>query len=215
MPAAATKRLRAVVKYGNKYYVSLLLLLLTNIHDKMLASSNLYPSPPVPLSKYKDQIDEVAAWDASTKKKNPGAKTQRTAAIDTAIGMTELLVKYVQSLADLATPQQAAVIIESAGMKVAGTSSYVRPIIKVKQLQSGSVQLKAAAMQLDKSRRSKTYGWSYSLDGGKTWVTVATTPVAKTIISGLPAQTTVAFRVMVTTTLGAGEWSQTITAFVH
>ena len=215
MPATAPKRLRAVVKYGNKYQVTPLLVLLMAIHDKMLANPTMYPSPTVPLSKYLDQINAIVTANTSAKAKNPGAKTIRTAAVDVAIGTTELLVKYVQSLADLATTEQAAVIIESAGMKVALTPTYVRPIIKVKQLQSGSVQLKAAASQLSKSKRAKTYAWSYSLDGGKTWVSVANTPVANTIVSGLPAQSAVSFRVMVTTTLAVGDWSQNITAIVH
>jgi hypothetical protein len=215
MPTTTPRRLRAVVKYGNKYNVTPLLTILMAIYNKMLANPTLYPSPTVALATYLDQLNAAAAANASTKAKNPGAKTVRTAAVDLAIGTTELLVKYVQSLADKANPEQAAVIIETAGMKVAATSTYVRPIIAVKQLQSGSVQLRAAASQLSKAKRSKIYGWQYSLDGGKTWVSVVNTSVANTIVSGLPAQSSVTFRVMVTTTLAVGEWSQSITAFVH
>jgi hypothetical protein len=215
MPTVAT-RLRAVVKYGNKYNVTPLLVLLMAIHDKMLANASTFPNPTVSLAAYLDQLNAAAAQNAATKNRIPGAKTQRTAAVALALGMTEQLVKYVQSLADKASPpEQAAVIIESAGMKVAGSSTYVRPIIKVKQLQSGNVKLTAAASQLSTAKRSKIYGWQYSLDGGKTWVSVASTSVANTVIGGLPPQSSVAFRVMVTTTKVVGEWSQSIVAFVH
>ncbi len=50
----------------------------------------------------------------------------------------------------------------------------------------------------------------------RTWVSVPSTLVAHTTIMGLPALTTVSFRVSLTTTaVPQGDWSQAIALLVH
>ena len=211
-----THRPRAVIKYGNKSNFPLLLSLLMGIYNKMLANQALYASPPITLAQFLDQLNAFSATIQEVKDRNPLGTTHRATARATALTSAGLLVMFVQSLADAATPEQAVLLIESAGMKVAGVSAYVRPLMKLALTSvSGVVVIHASASQLSKARRAKTYGWSFSVDGGKTWTVATSTPVANTTITGLPPLTTVGFRVMVSDSRTVGAWSQMTSIFVH
>jgi hypothetical protein len=208
-------RPRAVIKYGNKCNYPLLLALLMGIYNKMLANQSLYASPPITLAQFLAQLNAFSAAIQEVKDKSPLGTSHRATTRTTALTSAGLLVMFVQSLADAATPEQAVLLIESAGMKVAGVSTYVRPLMKLKlNGVSGEVVIKVAAGQLSKSQRAKTYAWSYSLDG-KTWIMATSTPIASTTITGLPPLTVVGFRVMVSDSRTVGEWSQVTSIFVH
>jgi hypothetical protein len=58
------------------------------------------------------------------------------------------------------------------------------------------------------------YEWWMSTDG-KTWVAIATTNTAKTVVPGLTAATTVSFRYRTTLRNVTSEWSQVIEVLVH
>jgi hypothetical protein len=64
-------------------------------------------------------------------------------------------------------------------------------------------------------RTGAFFEWSMSTDGGKTWVTIATTNTAKTLVAGLTAATSVSFRYRSTLKNVTSEWSQTISVLVH
>jgi hypothetical protein len=63
-------------------------------------------------------------------------------------------------------------------------------------------------------RRKALFNWQYSVDGGKTFVSAPSTPLASTEIQGLPTMTTVMFRVSVLVSRTPGEWSQAVALFV-
>ena len=66
-----------------------------------------------------------------------------------------------------------------------------------------------------KGRRKTFFNWQYTADGGKTFVTLPSTPRARTTVSGLTALSTYGFRVSVTNSDGvAGEWSQIVSFLV-
>jgi hypothetical protein len=167
----AVHRPRAVIKYGNKSNFPLLLSLLMGIYNKMLANQTLYPSPPITLSKFLDHLNAFSSSIQEVKDRNPLGTTHRATARTAVLTSAGLLVMFVQSLADATTPDQAVVLIESAGMKVAGVSAYVRPLMRLKLTGvSGVVVIRASAGQLSKSKRAKTYAWSY------TWTLTKTDP---------------------------------------
>jgi hypothetical protein len=133
--------------------------------------------------------------------------------------MLEAELLYVQSIADqAATIEAAAAVIEAAGYTVALASKYQKPLLQVKQgPTSGAVLIIAnAGLLTGGSRRKSYFGWQYSADGGKTWITMISTPKATTTLTGLTALTTYSFRVSVTMSDAVpGEWSQVITFLVH
>jgi hypothetical protein len=213
---AVVHRARAVIKYGDKNNYPVLIPLLMGIYTKMLANQGLYPSPPVTLSQYLDEVTALAGAQQRVKERDPLAPGIRATARRTALTSAGLLVMFVQSLADAATPDQAVLLIESAGLQVARVPYHVRPLMRLRLTGvSGEVVIKASAGQLSKSTRARTYGWSYTVDGGRTWIRWTSTPIAETTITGLPPLTECGFRVMVSDSRSVGGWSPVTSIFVH
>src|SRR4029078_1897255 len=111
-----------------------------------------------------------------------GAAAARNVQREILIGMLETERAYVQTLCD-AKPAQAVATIEAAGMTVAIPSVRSDPILKVRGgPQSGTVFLDAnAAVLVGKRGRKIFFNWQWTTDGGKTFNTTPSTPVAKTM----------------------------------
>ena len=116
---------------------------------------------------------------------------------------------YVQSTAD-ASPENATSIIESSGIALRKAPVRAPRGFHVKPGQiSGSAKLVAPA-----AARRASYEWGYSIDAGKTWVTLPATLQARTSVSGLPAQTTVQFRYRAVTKTGETDWNPALSFLV-
>ena len=63
--------------------------------------------------------------------------------------------------------------------------------------------------------RAPKFYWEYTLDGGKTFVSMPSTPTGKTMLLGMALLTTVGVRVSLTNSEGPGAWSQVATILVH
>jgi hypothetical protein len=113
----------------------------------------------------------------------------------------------VQQIANL-TPEQAASIIESAGMSVRKTGARSKPDLAVKSATQGAVHLVAKA-----TKGNRAHEWQYSTDG-KIWTAAPPTTQAKTTVGNLPTGVLVYFRHRVVTKAGPGDWSATISMAV-
>ncbi|HEY8041119.1 MAG TPA: fibronectin type III domain-containing protein, partial [Polyangiaceae bacterium] len=103
-------------------------------------------------------------------------------------------------------------------MTVAKTPGPIKPLLAVKQApQSGTVIVKVNARQLvgKSNYRRVTFNWQFSADGGKTWTSAPSTPLASTEIAGLTPLTTYSFRVSATVSKAVGAWSQAISFLVR
>jgi hypothetical protein len=60
-----------------------------------------------------------------------------------------------------------------------------------------------------------SYEWEYSIDGGKTWVTLPVTLQAKTSVSGLVPGSTAQFKYRPVTKTGEENWSAPISLLVQ
>ena len=131
-----------------------------------------------------------------------------------------LIRSYVQSIADTMSAENAAQVIQAAGLVVAGTTGKHFKAILAATLTpvQGLVHLEANASVLlaavGKSRKKTHFLWQYSVDG-KSWTSVPTTNYARTDITGLTPLTTYSFRVSVTVGAVVGEWSQAVSILVH
>ena len=211
---SGVRKLRAVLKYGSKNNYTLLLFLAGVVATKM-GGSTLFASAVSLLATLAAQATAFASAQKDVDGKVPKAAGVRDAARDGVLTTLKALLSLVQGLADAATPEQAKVIIEAAGMTVAGVPTSSKPILGAKLgVAPGTVVLAANARLLSKSKRRRTYGWQYTTDG-RTWLNAASTGVARTTISGLPSLTVCGFRVNVTDTLTTTEWSQAVTILVH
>ena len=130
----------------------------------------------------------------------------------------QVMQKFVQNLADALPADSAASLIESAGLLVGKIGTHQRAVLTaVLTVTQGTVLLEANRLLLVGSATSKRvqFNWQWSPDGGKTWNSVPSTPLASTEIPGLTALSTYSFRVSVTISKVTGPWSQAVALLVH
>lgn len=167
-----------------------------------LASNPHFPLPDPFITAF---IAALAAYDAAETTAQTRAKgtiAARNAAQVVYLGAIHALKARIQQVAD-ASADQAEAIITSTSLAVKKVPIRQKQSFEVRQgATSGTVRViaKAAAARA-------SYEWQHSIDGGKTWIDTPNTLQAKTTITGLPAATTVAFRVRATTRSGQGDWS--------
>jgi hypothetical protein len=134
-------------------------------------------------------------------------------------GMMKSELSYIQSVADQGTPEQAIATLEAGGVEIALIAKRVKQLLTITQAQpSGPVVLDANVSLLlgGNTRRLRFFGWQCTADGGKTIVTLPSTPKGKTSVTGLTPLTVYGFRVNVTPSSGVpGEWSQFFNFLVH
>jgi hypothetical protein len=212
---SSVRKLRAVLKYGSKNNYTRILVLANVVFAKMTGNAALFSTATALLATLSTQTTAFGGAQKDVVGKVPKAAGVRDAARDAVLTTLKALLSLVQCLADAATPEQSKVIIDAAGMTVAGVPTHSKPILAANlAVAAGTVTLAANAGLLSKSKRKRTYGWQYTIDG-KTWLNAASTGVAHTTISGLPSLTVCGFRVNVTDTLTTTEWSQAVTILVH
>lgn len=212
VPMAAQRRLRAALHYDKKRIVQLIALAKV-ILAKILANPSAYPSPIVQLAVFAMQIAELEEAHQGVRARTVTASFRDTKR-DVVVTSIELLRAFVQALADGAG-EQAAALIEGAGMKVARARARTKPLLQARLgLLAGSVDVIGNAGLLRRGKALRFYSWQFSVDGGVTWHDAPSTTYAHTTIPGLPALTVCAFRVSVTDGDGTGEWSQSVTLLV-
>ena len=133
----------------------------------------------------------------------------RNAARKQVLDQVHLLFGHVQQIAD-ASPEQAAAIIASAGLRAGTRATRIKAPFTVKYGPvTGSARLAAKA-----AGPRAAYDWEFSVDGGKTWTAAGTTLQARTVVTGLPVATSVLFRFRAVIKGGPADWSQPISLVV-
>jgi hypothetical protein len=168
-----------------------------------------FTSPTPTLAAVASAVSDLEQAQAAALGRTKGAVDTRNAKRAALLLLVDALASYVQHVAD-ADPENAAAIIQSAGMGVRKAPVHAPRVFAVIQASaSGSVKIVAPAA----SRRA-SYDWQTSTDGGKTWTLASSTLQSKTSLSGLAAGTTVMFRYRAIVKGGEGEWSQPIAFLV-
>jgi hypothetical protein len=173
------------------------------------------PNPPLPA--LQAQIAKVEDTDKEARTRTNGAAKVRNLERDRLVGMLETECGYVKTLCD-ASPEEASVIIQAAGLVTAAARAYAKPLLAVTRGDApGTVVLAAAVGLLMGSRRreNKVFHWQWTGDGGTSFNDVPSTPRGTTVIENLARLTMVGFRVKVTTATSPGEWSPVVSILVH
>jgi hypothetical protein len=168
----------------------------------------LSPSPS--LAKVTAAIAALDAAEVATLSRTAGMAQLRNEKRAALVALLVRLKAYVQGVAD-DDPEHAGEIIESAGMSLKKKNAPAKPTFAVKAgAVAGSVRLVARAAAQDAS-----YQWAWSRDAGKTWRSAPTTLQAKTVLSGLPSESTCWFRYRPLTRRGLGNWSDPVAFLVR
>ncbi len=178
-----------------------------------------FPAPNPPLPVFSAQIVSTDKAQVAAVQGGKGMAAARDVQLGLMLGMMDSELVYMQSIADAAGPDEAVSILHAGGVEIAGIAQHTKPILTVTQAQpSGPVVLEANASALLGAdiHRKHFFSWECTMDGGKTFVAMPSTPGATTSMTGLTPLTTVGFRVAVTTTKsGMGPWSQVVNIFVR
>ncbi len=185
------------------------------------------PGPPVSPDTFREQIVDLKAKHLATKT-NRAAVPARDASADVVWATLVSLCGFTLGLC-YAKPDQAGTIIAASGFKVAGEGGYDKPILDLfLTTNAGEIRCEANASKLEGPGKLKAGNRSYHWQHGivsmpvpgsvapvpVTWVTDEATPVARTVITGIPALTYVAVQVAVKDSVGLGEWSQSVIILV-
>ena len=154
------------------------------------ARPDLYATPNPPLAQSKANLKKLGDCIQAAKGAGPVARAAVKAAAEVVLSDQNLLAAYVQSLADGATPEQAALIIATAlfDLKRVRASGAKAELAVKHGPHSGSALLEIAAIA-----RALLYFWEMSADG-KSWSKVADTEKVSAVVTGLTPGQTYSFR---------------------
>ena len=132
-------------------------------------------------------------------------KTARDIAREVVVKALHRLREHVQQIAD-DNPEHAAEIIESSGFSVKKSNHPPKqPIVPRHLKRSGGVRITVRALG-----KTVLYIWEMSEDGGKTWIRLGTSRVAKWEVDGLTPGKKYWFRFSAQTPRGPVDWCQPV-----
>ncbi len=173
------------------------------IEAAMSANATTFPSPTPTMVQFLSDINALIAAESAARTRTKGAVQTRNAKLLVVVTDLNQERAYVEAVAN-ANPGTAAAIAGSAGMELRKPSVRSKNDVNVKQApSSGSVLVTAKVGTLKRS----SHEWEYSTDGGKTWLAVAPTTQAKTMIAGLTPATNVLVRTRAITPTGPTAWT--------
>ncbi len=162
------------------------------------------------------QLNAVDGAQQNVRKIQGGAAIRKTH-VDALYTSLDTLRVGVQALAD-ASPEQATVIVNASGFKVAAVVVHPKAILECDAIGGGIVKLdahaKLLAQQNGSGSRKVSFNWQSTLDG-KTFTSGPSTPISRTSFANLPPLTEVGFRVSVTDSRGMGAWTQVVYVLVR
>ena len=188
----------------------------TAIYTGLETNKALFAAPAPQLPVLLAQIQDATKAQQNMSKLK-GASAARDAAFRILVTSLESERMMVQALCD-ANPEQAAALIAAASMiSVADARRPTKPLLALKNGRpSGTVLVEANAGFLDRTYRRKTFHWQFTIDAGKSFSPLPSTPIARTSIANLAPLTTVGVQVSVTVNQQPqGPWSQTVSILVR
>ncbi len=179
----------------------------------------LFATPNPSVSTVQNQIVAVDKAEVLAATRAKGAAAARNVQRTSLVGMLEAWLTYAQGISDTSSStEQAVSTLLAAGLLVALVGQHNKAILTVTQgPQPGTAALSANKTALTGGSAKKYFfNWQYTADGGKTFVSMPSTPKAKTTLANLTPLSTYGFRVSITNSAGIpGEWSQVVSFLVH
>jgi hypothetical protein len=173
------------------------------------AHATIFATPNPSLATITSATEALAQAHTVALNKTKGAVAARLVKENALRNLLKALAAYVQILVNAAaTPEEAAAIVEAAGMSGKAHTTYVKlPLTAEQGAKACSVDLEAKAGD---GHGRCFYGWRWSVDGGKTYGAGTTTNHAHATVEDLPPLVTVLFQVQITTSDIAGAWSNPV-----
>jgi hypothetical protein len=169
-----------------------------------------FPSPSPPLATVTADLDALEIAEAAVRNGAPDAAAER----DTKLRAVKIdllgLKAHVHGIA-LQHPDQGDEIILSASLSPKRVGRRTKDPLAARMGKAPqTVELRARS-----AGKFAAYEWQYSTDGGQTWIALATTTSASTLLPGVTLGTTYLFRVRSTRKNVASDWSQVVSLLAH
>jgi len=175
-----------------------------------MTNNKWFPSPTPPLATVSSDLDALDAAETLAKGGAKGTASARNTKKKPVVNDIHGLKGYVEIIANENAGQEIE-IIESAGFTAKPPARRNKPPLRAFMGPlPGEVILRAKAVG-----KRAAYEWQVSSDGGKTWVSFATTTVADTSILNLTPGQTYCFRFRSTVKKTTSDWVQPISFLVH
>jgi hypothetical protein len=197
------------------------------IQGKFAANAAVLVNPPVTPPVFLGQINDLQAKHLDTKT-NKAAVPARETAADAVWASVKSLCGFTLQLC-YASPEQASTIIAASGFKESAVSTHQKEILALSvTTNAGEIYCEANASKLvgagTRKSGNRDYHWRHGIvptpavgnapAAPTVWVTDEATPVANTLITGIPPLTYVCVEVAVKDSVGLGNWSQGVTILV-
>lgn len=197
------------------------------IQTKFAANTVLLPSPPVSPATFATQIGDLKTKHLATKT-SKAAVPAREASADIVWASVKSLCSYTLQLCYV-DPEKASTIIAASGFQEAGVGKREKDLLELfLTTNPGEIRCEANASKLEgpgkRKAGSRDYHWrhgvvSTALPGANApvpaiWINDESTPLARTLITGIPPLTAVAVQVAVKDAVGLSEWSQAVIILV-
>jgi hypothetical protein len=197
------------------------------VQAKFAANTALLANPPVSPAAFETQIADLKAKTLATKT-NKAAVPAREESADVVWATVKSLCGFTLTLC-YASPEQASTIIAASGFKESGVAAREKEILELfLTTNPGEIRCDANASKLEGPGKRKAgnrdYHWRHGVVSTPApgavapvpaaWINDESTPVAHSLITGIPPLTYVAVQVAVKDSVGLGAWSQSVIILV-
>jgi hypothetical protein len=166
----------------------------------------LLPNPNPTVAAATANLDALQTAEALVPHGGPPAVASRNLKQTAVESDFKVFKAYLLALC-LANPGLADAMITAATLRQGKVTRAQKPFLAAKMGKiPNQIVLRAKAV----ARRSVSYCWQFSLDGGKTWVTIGTTTEANTSLLNSTSLTAYMFRIQTTIKQTTSAWSETI-----
>ena len=209
--AKSSKRPLAILSISKLRKIGNFILRIRTIVLNIENSPLIFVTPVPPVATVKTDVDNLESAEVTAQTRVPGSAAIRDQKYDIVLDDVHDMQGYVQSLADNAADEAAAItIIEASGFDLKNQGVRVKPPLAVKPGDTdGEVKLVA------KSAGARTsYEWQKSADGTN-WLHLPATLQAKTTAGGFASGDKAYFRVRPIFKEGPGTWSASVSIIVQ
>lgn len=197
------------------------------VQGKFAANSAILANPPVSPGTFATQITDLKAKHLATKT-NKAAVPAREASADIVWATCKSLCAFALQLC-YANPDQASTIIAASGFKESGVGVRQKEGLELfLTTNPGEIRCEANASKLEgpsnRKAGNRDYHWRHGVVSTPVpgavapvpaaWINDEASPVARTLITGIPPLTHVAVQVAVKDSVGLGAWSQSVIILV-
>jgi hypothetical protein len=197
------------------------------VQGRFAGNSAVLVNPPVTPANFLSQIDDLQEKHLLTMT-NKAAIPAREASADTVWATVKGLCGFTLQLC-YANPERASTIIAASGFVEAGIGLRRKEILALSlTTNAGEIYCDANASKLvgpgNRKSGNRDYHWRHGIvpppapgaapAAPTVWINDESTPVAHTLITGIPPLTLVSVEVAVKDSVGLGNWSQSVAILV-